>query len=135
MKEKIKGTIELVNWLKARFNIDEIEPESLGKSFELCKVNAENCIYNTNKLSADSMEFIAYVIKEDDLSKDYYNDTRVSKLIVIFEKKTNFFQTDSNKLNLELAIERGISELDRLSNSDSYKFYLKCLDRLRNNEF
>jgi len=84
MDEKITENVEIIEWLKSILNIKLIDINCIEKRINLCKINAQNSICSIDKIESNLMEFIAFEVKRDDLSKEYFENIRTKKLLMIF---------------------------------------------------
>lgn len=139
-----KNVDELIKYLKNKVNIVEISTTELVKPILQCiTYNVVHCIRNEQlKLTADELNFVAHKLIRNDKSNSYYQydyvhiDEQEDDLIfVIFEMRTGNIYSNSNKLQLELFVEQGVSQYDYDNETLMLVSYLSYLDRYSNEEY
>lgn len=140
-----KNVEELIDYLKHKVDIVEIATTELIK-FILQHIiyNVVHCIRNQQlNLTAEELNFVAYKLIKNDKSNSYYqydyvhiDDEQEDDLIfVVFEARTGSIYSNSNKLQLELFVEQGVSQYDYDNETLMLVSYLSYLDRYSNEEY
>lgn len=106
--EEVINDVE--RFLRQHFNLRKKKVNDLDKITEkIVKHNILNCELNENCLKENELNIIVFEIIRDNKSISYFNrfknkevfDDR-DNLLVIFEEKTGYIETESNQLFLEL---------------------------------
>lgn len=138
-----KSVEELIDFLKGKVDIVETATTELDQSFYEYYIIG-NVVRGTNEnLIANELNFIIYKVLKNNRSNPYYQcyvpnirnpenpenlkNPEDAPIYVVFEKRTRRIYTNSNRLRLELYIERGVSQYDYDNDTDllhSYLFYL-----------
>ncbi|MDR3586982.1 MAG: hypothetical protein P4L59_16970 [Desulfosporosinus sp.] len=141
-----KSTEELINFLKDKVDVVEIDTTEFSRFFmERHIINIVHCVRNQElKLTANDLNIIAFNIIKDNRSNSYYqcrpvqriaNKHKNDMIYVVFEKRTGYIHSNSNKLLLELFIERGISQYDYDNDTNLLHSYLFYLDSYSKGEY
>ncbi|MCL6479491.1 MAG: hypothetical protein K6T65_13985 [Peptococcaceae bacterium] len=138
-----KNVDELIEYLKRKVDIVEISAtELVNPILQFITYNVVHCIRNKQlKLTADELNFIAYKLIRNDKSTSYYQNDYVHVgeqeddiIFVVLETKTGSIYSNSNKLQLELFVEQGVSQYDYDNETLMLVSYLSYLDRYSNEE-
>lgn len=108
-----KTISELVNWLGEQVDIKKIPLNSLpGRTMQTAAFNACHCILNEHlQLNPDDMSFLAFQVVKNHKSSRYFNDKYKDDLIyVVLEENTGYISSNSNRLFLDLELNRGVSQ-------------------------
>lgn len=100
--------------------------------------NAASCIRNTDCITEQKMDFIAYQLVRNQKSEAYYQrrfSTGPGDIFFAYEQKTGYLYSNSGRLFLELNCARGVSEYDYEHNTVQLVEYLSCIDRLNNEDY
>lgn len=139
-----KNVDELIKYLKNKVDIVEISTTELVKSIlQFITYNVVHCIRNKQpKLSEDELNFVAYKLIRNDKGNSYYqydyvhiNGQEDDLIFVVFETRTGSIYSNSNKLQLELFVEQGVSQYDYENETLVLISYLSYLDRYSNEEY
>lgn len=127
-----KDCVELLKWLQKRYSVTELELTDFSKSFVAhLEYNAVHAITNQKMMiEPDRLQFVCCKI-ESVICNDGYNhilnSTGEEFTYVIIEKNTGYILSNSNKIQLELVIERGVTKEDLDDNTVYMQYYLGCL--------
>lgn len=92
--------------------------------------NVEHCFLNEAPMY-DKGDFVfhCFTVIKNDKSRDYYEEMEPGETIyVVFEEKTGYLESNSNRLFLELFREKGIDEADLAKENDYCKSYMLYLE-------
>ena len=108
---------ELVEKLRARLDIEEIgEKDITAGQMNAARFNAFHCVYNQKAIwKPEEMSFVLYKIVQNEKSRAYYDEPDLSWGIdgfihVLFEEKTGFYASNSQRLSIEIGLARGVSK-------------------------
>lgn len=139
-----KNADELIEHLKKKVYIVEIPPtELVNPILESITYNFVHCIRNKQlKLTAGELNLVAYKLIRNDKSTSYYQNDYVHVgeqeddiIFVVFETRTGSIYSNSDKLQLELFVEQGVSEYDYDNETLMLVSYLSYLDRYSNEKY
>ncbi len=110
---------ELINLLKNMLTVQEIGLDTFSDYYrERLKHNAFYCINNQKlQITPDEMVFRFFEIIKDKRAKQYFvnepNQLFTQDMCyIIFEEKTGYMDSSSNKLFLDMMLKRGVSQED-----------------------
>lgn len=134
-----KSTLEIINYLKENFNVNELEKDTTRyqHQIEIAKLNCINADSNKNKVNYEDLSFKTFEIIKDSLSADYYSaydyNSSLSSILPIFlmiEINTGYLYSNSNSLMKHLILYQGISQDDIDNNTGNLILYLRLLDEI-----
>ncbi len=128
-----KSSDAFLNHLQSKVDCIETDFSANSKIFKkLILENASYCILNTEKYTTEE-EFCFKQFKigyNEDTAVYYQNlNPAFQTIYVIFETKTGYLTSNSQRLLLELFIEQGIDPKDITTNSILYQSYLTYIER------
>lgn len=128
-----KSFSDMKNYLDDKFTLEECSEndQRFNLMNRFLRQNFYHSYRNENyKFSAEELSLSYFIIKRDEKSKAYYSrlNPNMYPLYVVFESKTESFDTNSPLLSYELGIYQGISEEDIKNNSERLGEYLSLLE-------
>lgn len=135
LKNNRKTSSELCNYIKNKFDIIDVSKKNdviAKEKFEF-KKNCLSSWYNSDKsLNQDNLVLNSYIIIKNSKSNFYYQKFGQKYLkdsiYVIIESNTGYISSNSDELNNELYLYRGVSNLDIINNSPDLFLYLELLN-------
>ncbi len=125
---------ELVEKLKSRLDIEEIgEKDITAGQMNAARFNAFHCVYNQKAIwKPEEMSFVLYKIVQNEKSRAYYDEPDLSWGVdgfihVLFEEKTGFYASNSQRLSIEIGLARGVSEESIETEDNAFKSILGSL--------
>lgn len=129
----------LIHHIKKKFDVEEIMLSDLPKPIgQQIVYNAIHCAYNQNlQLAEKDFEWSIYSVDKNQKSKKYTVHGSYAALTpmpqedifyIAFEKRIEYFSTNSNRLFLELSISHGVTEWDCQMKTDRFYAYLGYLE-------
>ncbi len=140
-----KSFNELKDLLKRKADVVEISVEELSESIQQHIIfNAVHSIRNEQlKLTAAELNLVAYKLINNDQSAGYYqyryahlsNLQEDDIIYVVFETRTGYINSNSNKLLVELMVGQGISQYDYDNDTLMFRAYLNHFDSYVTGEY
>jgi len=132
-----KTPIEVLEYINKKFNLEEIEENSIKylRELEFIKINCLNAESNKNKIKYDDLDIRTYEIKQDDLSFKYYqkynqNKTVIRPIYIMIETNTAYLNCNDDTLYKQLIVYQGVSQYEIDNNAGDLYLYLRLIDEL-----
>lgn len=130
-----KDVYHMIDWLKDKVDVEEIDFETLFSEFHrrrLVPMNVENSIENMRlNIPPEEYEYRVFKLLDTERNMGYNKDlvyTHMEYTYVYFEMKTGYFESSSFRLAIEMVIERGVDD-DADEDSLEYKHYADAVKR------
>lgn len=130
-----KDVYHMIDWLKDKVDVEEIEFETFRSAFFrrcLVPMNVKNSIENMRlNIPPEEYEYRVFKLLDTERNMGYNKDlvyTHMEYTYVYFEMKTGYFESSSFRLAIEMVIERGVDD-DADEDSLEYKHYAYAVKR------
>ena len=130
-----KPVPELIDYLKNKLTVQEISSKEFPNYYcDAIKSNAYYCLLNDElQIQPDEMVFRFFKVIMDKRAKQYLAEEPHNILwgmcYIVFEERTGYIDSSSNKLFLDIMLERGVPQEDYDNEGLQFRCLLTYFDR------